>query len=41
MTEVVDTFDTIFAPVISTRLKQLGIRTIDRNSEDLSTIEEV
>lgn len=41
MTEVVDTFDTVFAPVISTRLKQLGIRTIDRNSEDLSVIEEV
>lgn len=41
MTEVVDTFDNIFVPVISTRLKQLGIRTIDRNSEDLSAIEEV
>lgn len=41
MTEVVDTFDTIFAPAISARLKQLGIRTIDRNSEDLSAIEEV
>lgn len=41
MTEVVDTFDTIFAPAISSRLKQLGIRTIDRNSEDLSAIEEV
>lgn len=41
MTEVVDTFDNIFVPVISTRLKQLGVRTIDRNSEDLSAIEEV
>lgn len=41
MTEVVDTFDNIFVPVISTRLKQLGIRAIDRNSEDLSAIEEV
>lgn len=40
MTEVVDNFDTIFVPVISTRLKQLGIRTIDRNSGDLSVIEE-
>ena len=40
MTEVVDTFDSIFVPVISTRLKQLGIRTIDKNSEDLSAIEE-
>lgn len=41
MTEVSDNFDNVFAPVIATRLKQLGIRTIDKNAEDLSVIEEV
>lgn len=40
MTEIVNNFDDVFAPVIASRLKQLGIRTIDKNAEDLSDIEE-
>lgn len=41
MTEIVENFDNVFAPTIASRLKQLGIRTIDKNAEDLSDIEEV
>ena len=40
MNEIVEKFDSIFAPEIASRLKQLGIRTIDKNSEDLASIEE-
>lgn len=40
MNEIVEKFDSIFAPEIASRLKQLSIRTIDKNSEDLASIEE-
>lgn len=39
--EVVDKFDSIILPMLTTKLKQLGIRSIDRNESDtLSNIEE-
>lgn len=39
--EVVDKFDSIILPVLTTKLKQLGIRSIDRNESDtLANIEE-
>lgn len=39
--EVVDKFDSIILPMLTTKLKQLGIRSIDRNESDtLANIEE-
>lgn len=39
--EVVDEFDSIILPMLTTKLKQLGIRSIDRNESDtLANIEE-
>lgn len=39
--EVVDKFDSIILPMLTTKLKQLGIRSIDRNENDtLANIEE-
>lgn len=39
--EVVDKFDSIILPMLTTKLKQLGIRSIDRNESDtLTNIEE-
>lgn len=39
--EVVDKFDSIILPMLTTKLKQLGIRLIDRNESDtLANIEE-
>lgn len=39
--EVVDKFDSIILPMLTTKLKQLGIRAIDRNEDDtISNIEE-
>lgn len=39
--EVVDEFDSIILPMLTTKLKQLGIRSIDRNENDtLANIEE-
>lgn len=39
--EVVDKFDSIMLPMLTTKLKQLGIRSIDRNESDtLANIEE-
>lgn len=39
--EVVDKFDAIILPMLTTKLKQLGIRSIDRNESDtLANIEE-
>lgn len=39
--EVVDKFDSIILPMFTTKLKQLGIRSIDRNESDtLANIEE-
>lgn len=35
--EVIDKFDTVFAPRVASKLKQLGIRAIDRNEEDTIT----
>jgi hypothetical protein len=39
--EVVDKFDSVILPMMTTKLKQLGIRAIDRNENDtISNIEE-
>lgn len=39
--EIVEVFDNVYAPTIASRLKQLGIRTIDKNEEqNISDIEE-
>lgn len=39
--EIVDKFDSIILPMLTTKLKQLGIRSIDRNESDtLANIEE-
>lgn len=39
--EVIDKFETVFAPRVASKLKQLGIRAIDRNEEDtITNIEE-
>ena len=39
--EVVDKFDSVILPMMTTKLKQLGIRAIDRNEDDtISNIEE-
>lgn len=39
--EVVDKFDSVILPILTTKLKQLGIRAIDRNENDaISNIEE-
>lgn len=37
MTEIVEKFDDVFAPSIASRLKNLGIRTIDKNENDTIT----
>lgn len=41
MTEIIEKFDDVYAPTIASRLKNLGIRTIDKNENDtISDIEE-
>jgi hypothetical protein len=37
MTEIVEKFDDVFAPNIASRLKNLGIRAIDKNENDTIT----
>lgn len=41
MDEILEKYETVFMPTIATRLKQLGIRAIDRNEDEtISDIEE-
>ena len=41
MDEILDKYETVFVPTIATRLKQLGVRAIDRNEDEtISDIEE-
>lgn len=41
MDEILDKYETVFMPTIATRLKQLGVRAIDRNEDEtISDIEE-